>query len=115
MRYTVNDIHLMKGVFIMSEIQKVNEAEVDELRSMVESLIEENETLKKQLESIKNGAGRKQQVLDLLNENGKMSITQIAEALSISTKNVSSQLTYLRSDGYSICTDAKGYKFILED
>ncbi len=47
--------------------------------------------------------GRKQQVLDLLNQ-GYDTIEAISEKIQISTKNVSSQLTYLRNDGHIIIT-----------
>ena len=65
------------------------------------------------LESSKNNDGRKTQVLDLLKNNGSMSILDISKELNISTKNVSSQLTYLRTDGYQIFTDPKGRKVLM--
>ena len=46
-------------------------------------------------------SGRKSQVLDLL-KSGYDTIEAIAEKLNIQTKNVSSQLTYLRKDGHII-------------
>lgn len=46
-------------------------------------------------------AGRKEQVLTCL-RNGVNSIDKIADQLGINNKNVSSQLTYLRKDGYMI-------------
>lgn len=45
--------------------------------------------------------GRKEQVLECL-RNGITSIDAIAKEIGITTKNVSSQLTYLRKDGYMI-------------
>lgn len=45
--------------------------------------------------------GRKEQVLNCL-RSGVVSIDQIAKELGINNKNVSSQLTYLRKDGYMI-------------
>ena len=65
------------------------------------------------LESSKNNVGRKTQVLELLKTNGSMSILDISKSLNISTKNVSSQLTYLRTDGYQIFTDPKGRKVLM--
>ena len=65
------------------------------------------------LESSKNNDGRKTQVLELLKTNGSMSILDISKSLNISTKNVSSQLTYLRTDGYQIFTDPKGRKVLM--
>ena len=55
--------------------------------------------------------GRKDEVLDILKE-GKISVVDIASIIGISPRNVSSQLTYLRRDGYAIATDSKGRKFI---
>ena len=58
--------------------------------------------------------GRKGEVLRVLKERGPISIMDIAEAIGISTKNVSSQLTYLRKDGHAIATKSDGRKFIEE-
>ena len=58
--------------------------------------------------------GRKEEVLRVLKERGPISIMDIAEAIGISTKNVSSQLTYLRKDGHAIATKSDGRKFIEE-
>ena len=63
--------------------------------------------------SRKRGDGRKAEVLKMLQE-GPMSIFDMAEALGITNKNVSSQLCYLKKDGYAIATNSKGEKF-LED
>lgn len=56
---------------------------------------------------------RKQEVLDLLKEN-PISIYDMSVKLDITNKNVSSQLCYLKKDGYLICTNSSGCKF-LED
>ena len=45
-------------------------------------------------------------------QKGPASILDIANALDISTKNVSSQLSYLRKDGYIIHTDEKSRKYL---
>ena len=70
--------------------------------------------LEEKLESAKTNKGRKSEVLDLLRNNKTMTIVEMAERLGISAKNVSSQLTYLRQEGYNICTNAQGRKFIVE-
>lgn len=72
------------------------------------------ENLESQLESLKNGKGRKAEVLELLRSNDAITIVAMSERLGISTKNVSSQLTYLRQEGYNICTDVNGKKFLIE-
>jgi len=59
------------------------------------------------------GPGRKEEVLTIL-EREPTEIFDIAEELGISNKNVSSQLCYLKKDGYNIATNSKGQKF-LED
>jgi predicted Rossmann fold nucleotide-binding protein DprA/Smf involved in DNA uptake len=74
---------------------------IDELNSLVESL-NKNRTSK-----------RKQEVLDLLKKN-PISIYDMSVELDITNKNVSSQLCYLKKDGYLICTNSSGCKF-LED
>ena len=58
--------------------------------------------------------GRKSQVLDLLRSCESISILDISKKLNISTKNVSSQLTYLRTDGHQICTNPQGRKFLMK-
>lgn len=50
--------------------------------------------------SVKAG-GRKEQVLECL-RSGIVTIEAIAKEVGINTKNVSSQLTYLRKDGFMI-------------
>jgi len=84
-------------------------------------LIKRNENLEQiildlqvQLENSRNSSGRKSQVLELLKENSSISILDISKKLSISTKNVSSQLTYLRTDGYKIFTDNHGKKVLMD-
>lgn len=69
--------------------------------------------LQTKLQSKGDGSGRKSQVLDLLVANESISIQDMATSLNISTKNVSSQLTYLRSDGYKIFTDHNGRKILM--
>jgi biotin operon repressor len=80
---------------------------IENQKQIIEDLQNENERLK-------NKTGRKTEVLELLKNNDSISITQIAERLNISTKNVSSQLTYLRQDGYNICTNSSGRKFLVK-
>jgi len=70
--------------------------------------------LQVKLQNSKSSDGRKFQVLELLREFGSLSILDISEKLKISTKNVSSQLTYLRTDGYQIFTDPRGRKVLYE-
>lgn len=56
--------------------------------------------------------GRKEQTLALLQENERISVADMAEALGITARNVSSQLCYLKRDGYEILTDSKGRKML---
>jgi len=86
----------------------------EELIEMVEN--QEQIILDLQLKLEKTSSnGRKSQVLDLLRSYKSISIVEIAKQLDISTKNVSSQLTYLRTDGYQIFTDPKGRKVLVEE
>ena len=71
--------------------------------------------LQMKLENRSKSVGRKSQVLELLRSSGPLTIKSISTGLGISTKNVSSQLTYLRSDGYQIFTDNNGKKFLCDD
>lgn len=56
--------------------------------------------------------GRKSQVLSILQRSSHITVAAIAERLGISARNVSSQMTYLRKDGWSIATDSLGRKFL---
>lgn len=87
----------------------------EKLIELIENLESQNLNLLNQIENMKNGKGRKSQVLELLKENESITIVAISERLGISTKNVSSQLTYLRQEGYNICTDTNGKKFLIEE
>jgi len=69
--------------------------------------------LQTKLENSRNNENRKSQVLELLRTNESLSILDIAQKLNISTKNVSSQLTYLRTDGYQIFTNPVGRKVLM--
>jgi len=121
----MNQTHKMKGTYKMKDIKDMNHKEKDEyineLLNEIHSLNEINETnetliaeLQSKLEASSKD-GRKSQVLNILREYRTISILEISKLLSISTKNVSSQLTYLRSDGYMIFTDHKGRKMLIED
>jgi len=63
-----------------------------EMAAMIETLKADNEALKQS-----NGVSVKNKVMDLI-ESGVNNIEDIALRLSISSKNVSSNLTYLRND-----------------
>ena len=54
--------------------------------------------------------GRKDEVLALLKKHDKISIPMIAKLVGISERNVSSQLSYRRKDGYLIGADSRGWK-----
>ena len=94
----------------MSILKKMNKEElIQECEDQMQIILD----LQMRLESSNNGMGRKAQVLEVLRNNSAISIVKIAEKLGITTKNVSSQLTYLRSDGYKIFTDNHGKKVLM--
>ena len=107
----------MKGTHKMKTINEMTKAELlDEVQRLSED--SDNKDLQIVELTIRLEAsskdGRKSQVLELLRENKTISILEISSKLSISTKNVSSQLTYLRSDGYQIFIDPNGRKCLFE-
>lgn len=55
--------------------------------------------------------GRKEEVLSIL-KKGPITVDALAKRIGISNRNVSSQLSYLRSDGHPIATDSLGRKFL---
>lgn len=81
---------------------KLNNEEIKELRAFVKGL---------KLERGEEG-GRKEELIDLLNKEGRLNIKEIGGKMGISAKNVSSLLMYLKKDGVRICTDCEGRKFI---
>ena len=85
-----------------SDLQKMNKAElIDYLCAAIQILNTQPE----------RGPGRKDDVLAIL-QAGPAGILEIAEKLNINSKNVSSQLSYLRKDGYIIHTDEKSRKYL---
>lgn len=57
---------------------------------------------------------KKEILLELMKQDGPMSIQEMADKMEISTKNISSLLTYLRKDEHQIHTDGQGRKYIAE-
>jgi len=134
-RKDVNQIHLSsvnlsnefnslikKGSIKMSKSQNKLKSRIEELELIESHLIEVINTywmnqvhLMNEVQSLKENSkdGRKSQVEKILREQSPISIKSIAQQLNISTKNVSSILTYLRSDNINICTDSNGLKFII--
>ena len=90
------------GVMDVLKGMKLNNDEIKELRSFVKGL---------KLERGEEG-GRKEELIDLLNGEGRLNIKEIGGKMGISAKNVSSLLMYLKKDGVRICTDCEGRKFI---
>ena len=92
----------------------LNTREANELRRENYELRETIKRLTGQNTNRRNRTGRKEQVVELL-KNGPMTIRELATELNITTKNVSSQLTYLRKGGeYDILTDKGGVKKLVE-
>ena len=102
-----NDHTVTHEQWLEIELNSLVESHLIEL---INSLIEENSTLKSNSKH-----GRKQEVLDILIKYQPISILSISKKLDISTKNVSSLLSYLRSDNINICTNSNGLKFIYQD
>ena len=96
--------------------------EMQQIFELVREFMNENagdaDMLKEFREGIKGvlktekGDGRKEQVRQLLEEHGRLSIREMAEILGTSDKNISSQLSYLRKMGLKIATSCDGKKFI---
>lgn len=120
----MNKIQTMKGNQTMKELKDMNKTELTELinahqdhiQNLNQVIADKDQLILELQEQIKSCSkdGRKSQVLTILKEHGPISIMNIAKSLNISTKNVSSQLTYLRSDGYRIFTDDNGKKFLVD-
>lgn len=95
----------------MKNLKKMSKEE------LIKTIEDQNQVildLQVRLENSSNGSKRKSQVLELLREHSTISIMDMATKLGISAKNVSSQLTYLRTDGYKIFTDNHGKKVLMD-
>jgi len=79
---------------------------MDEMVKMIEELNRKNEELIKKVSSKEKG--RKEEVLELIREKGRIGIKEMGEKIGISERNISSQLSYLRKDGYKFGKDSKG-------
>ena len=79
---------------------------VEEMMEVIENLKKENEKLVLKVSSKEKG--RKDEVLELIREFGKISIKDLGLKIGISERNVSSQLSYLRKDGYKFGKNSKG-------
>ena len=77
-----------------------------EMMEMIERLKKENDVLVKKIGSKEKG--RKEEVLELIREKGKISIKEMGEVIGISERNISSQLSYLRKDGFKFGKNSKG-------
>jgi len=100
----------MKQTFKNGEVEmtNLNEMKKDELVELVERMSAEIENLKKR--GRKSGSLRRLDVLEYLGTNGSGKILDIANGIGIDSKNVSSQLTYLKKDGWGIITNEIGEK-----
>lgn len=87
----------------MSDYAKLTK---EELINLINELNEKIEKMTKSKE-----VGRKGEVLEIL-QTGRRTIKELSAQLNITDKNVSSQLSYLRKDGWLIGTDSKGRKFL---
>lgn len=93
-----------------------DEKRIFELEEKIIELEGMNLELLVKIEKMGSGKGRKTEVLEVLRNNGLgISVKKISEELGISCKNVSSQLSYLRGDGYEIWSNGKGDKVLVEN
>lgn len=79
---------------------------------LIELIHEATEQLNKRRVQKSN---KKYDVLKILQEQSPISILDISNIMEISTKNVSSLLTYLRKDGHKIHTDCEGRKYLVTE
>ena len=123
--FNINEFNYLERNQTMKEIKEMNKNELVELTTTqlvdiqeLNAIIDDRDQLIAELKlklEASSKDGRKSQVLDLLRNHKTISILELSKTLNISTKNISSQLTYLRSDGYAIFTDPKGRKMLVED
>lgn len=83
----------------------------EEMAKRIEELEKENAALRVRASGKGNVFGRKYEVLEVLAEGSK-SILEMSEELGIGSKNVSSQICYLKKEGWGIITDEEGRKMV---
>jgi DNA-binding transcriptional ArsR family regulator len=99
----------MKKTAMNQEVMSIEDA-MNYIEELEETLVYVRD---RAVQANTNKTLRKYEVLALLKKHGKMTVSQLAAAIGIDNRNISSQLTYLRKqDGINIATDSKGYKFI---
>lgn len=104
----------------MEKMEKIEVVEV--IKSYVEGMgkVEKEEFVKELFYELgikeRKEGNRKKEVLEALKESGKegVSIVEIGNRLGMSSKNVSSILSYLRKEGVRVGTRSDGRKFIEE-
>ena len=103
-------------------MKKLNEFKKEELVELVRDM----ECVLNWMENkIGKGKGfkksRKEEVLEIWEEGKRVFVGDIAKRLGITSRNVSSYLTYIRRDfknaknGWEIMTDTKGRKLLVKD
>jgi predicted transcriptional regulator len=94
-----------------------NSVEIEVLLAELEAVKNENAGLQKINDELtakvasKGEGGRKAEVKAIL-EQGRISIEDIAKKVGVTTRNVSSVLSYLRKDGICLGKDSKGRLYI---
>lgn len=66
------------------------------------------------INKLNSKSGRKQEIKAIL-EEGRISITEIADRTGMTSRNVSTILSYLRKDGLALGKDSKGRIFIEQE
>lgn len=97
-----------------------NAEEIAAYQERIDDLVRATEWLEERLQAAlaartvvtEKGLGRKDEVLALMITGKHWKISELAKAIGINERNVSSQLTYLRKAGHAIATDSLGRKFI---
>lgn len=100
-------INLLKDVDDLEMLrEEVGKFKKDDLIEMFMEMLGNKRKFKK---------GRKDEVLEILQEGGSFGVNELSKLVGISDKNISSQLSYLRKDGYKIGTRSNGKKYLEND
>jgi len=99
--------------------ERINELkDIEEKDTLIETIksYKKDELVEMLMETLGNKrkfkVGRKDEVAALLMTGKSFSVDELAESIGITPKNISSQLTYLRKDGYEIGTRSNGKKYL---
>lgn len=109
-------LHVEDDGTVLFGIHNIIDIIEDQICEIEETLTYLNERSKAPVVITSSAPTRKDQVLALLQTGKHWTVPGLAKECGLEgdkgSRNISSQLSYLRKDGHRIATDSRGYKFL---